>query len=83
MTADSCCGQPASRRRRRPNPAPLPPNPKVKNGVGVLYLGSGRRELHGAASGLVYVVADHRRHFRVDRADVDAIVKSRDFMLQV
>jgi hypothetical protein len=55
----------------------------VKNGVGVLYLGSGRRELHGAASGLVYVVADHRRHFKVDRADVDAIVKSRDFMLQV
>ena len=83
MTDDPCCGQPASRRRRRADLAPLPPNPNVKRGVHLLYLGTGKREVKGSASGLVYVVADHRRHFVVDPADVDALLTSRDFMLRV
>jgi hypothetical protein len=55
----------------------------VKRGVHLLYLGTGKREVKGSASGLVYVVADHRRHFVVDPADVDALLTSRDFMLRV
>ncbi|MFO7548083.1 MAG: hypothetical protein R6X29_04315 [Acidimicrobiia bacterium] len=83
MTVEGCCGQPGSRRRRRPERAPLPPNPEARGGVRMLYLGSGRREVRGAGSGLTYVVTDHRRHFKVDPEDVDDLLESRDFMLQV
>jgi hypothetical protein len=83
MTFEACCGQPKGRQRRRVSNEGLPPNPTVIKGVAVLYLGSGRRDVRGANSGLVYVVSDHRRHFQVDRADLDAMLANRDFMLQI
>ncbi len=83
MTFEACCGQPKGRQRRRVSNEELPPNPTVAKGVAVLYLGSGRRDVQGTGSGLVYVVSDHRRHFKVDRSDLDALLTSRDFMLQI
>lgn len=71
-----CCGQPA-RVRRRPAPEPLPANPRVANGVRLLYLGSGLRELRGAESGFVYRVADQRRDFVADAADVKGLLRNR------
>jgi hypothetical protein len=62
---------------RSPQPRPIPANPRVANGVRLLYLGSGLRELRGAESGLVYRVADRRRDFVADPADVKALLRHR------
>lgn len=83
MTVDACCGQPRSRRRSRPAPEPLPANPTVGGGVALVYLGSGLRDVEGSSSGLHYFVAGHRRHFRAEPGDVDALLRSREFMLRV
>lgn len=83
MSDEPCCGQPVSRRRRRAPPDPLPANPRVKDGVTLLFVGSGKREVRGPASGLTYVVAEHRRRFEADAGDVDQLLRSRDFMLQI
>jgi hypothetical protein len=83
MTAEACCGQPGSRRRSRPAPEPLPANPTPAGGVAMVYLGSGLREVQGSSSGLRYVVAGHRRHFRAEPSDVEGLLRSRDFMLRV
>jgi hypothetical protein len=48
----------------------------------MLFLGSGRREVRGKASGLAYVVADHRRDFRAAPEDVDQLLSGRDFILR-
>ena len=48
----------------------------------MIFLGSGRRDIRGRASGLTYVVADSRRHFRVDPDDVDQLLRQRDVILQ-
>lgn len=79
---DGCCGQPTRQRRSRARSEPLPPNPKLTRGVGMIFLGSGRRDIRGRASGLTYVVADSRRHFRVDPDDVDQLLRQRDVILQ-
>lgn len=82
MSNSGCCGQMTGRKSRRAAPEKLPDNPRV-DGVRVIYVGSGRRDLKGHASGLTYYVADHRRHFRVHPDDIKALLRSRDFMLQI
>jgi len=76
-----CCGPPV-RARRLPRPEPLPVNPRVANGMRLLYLGSGLRELRGAESGLVYRVADQRRDFIADPADVKGLLRNRFVILR-
>lgn len=76
-----CCGQPV-RARRLSAPSQLPSNPRIANGVRLLYLGSGLRELRGTESGLVYRVADQRRDFVADRADVKGLVRNRFVILR-
>jgi hypothetical protein len=49
----------------------------------MVYLGSGLREVQGPRSGLRYVVAGQRRHFRADPGDVDRLLRGREFMLRV
>jgi hypothetical protein len=83
MTFDGCCGQPRAARQRRRDPAErLPPNPTPKRGIPMIFLGSGRRDVRARASGLTYVVAGHRRHFRADPDDVDDLLRDRDFILR-
>jgi hypothetical protein len=76
-----CCGQPV-RARRLPTPIRLPSNPRIANGLRLLYLGSGLRELRGTESGLVYHVADQRRDFVADRADVNGLLRNRFVILR-
>ncbi len=65
MTFNGCCGQPSRARARRRDPAErLPPNPTPKRGIPMIFLGSGRRDVRAPVSGLTYVVAGQRRHFR-------------------
>lgn len=83
MTFDGCCGQPSRvRKRRREPPERLPQNPTPKGGVPMIFLGSTRRDVRAPVSGLTYVVASHRRHFRVHPDDVDALLRHRDFILK-
>jgi hypothetical protein len=81
MTSSSCCGHPPGKTSRRAPPEKLPDNPRLQ-GVQVIYVGSGRRDVKGGASGLTYHVADHRRHFRAHPDDAKALLRSRDFILQ-
>jgi hypothetical protein len=48
----------------------------------MIFLGSGRREVRGRASGLTYTVANHRRHLRVDPGDVDDLLRDKEFILR-
>jgi hypothetical protein len=83
MVFEGCCGQPArARARRRDRAERLPPNPTPKGGIAMIFLGSGRRDVRASASGLTYVVAGHRRHFRAHPDDVDALLRHRDFILR-
>jgi hypothetical protein len=82
MGFDGCCGQP-TRRRRRPSAEPLPANPRPAGGVAMIFLGTGRRDLIGAESGLTYVVSEHRRHFRADPRDVADLTRRPDVMLRL
>lgn len=82
MTASGCCGQMGKRRPRPAPPEPLPDNPKPAGGVRMIYVGSGRVEVHGARSGLTYILADYRRHFRAHPDDVSQLLRSNDFILQ-
>jgi hypothetical protein len=81
MSFKSCCGQISGKTSRRPAPEKLPDNPHVA-GIPVVYVGAGRRDVKGQASGLTYYVADHRRHFRAHPDDIKALLRSRDFILQ-
>jgi hypothetical protein len=82
MSNSGCCGQMPGRKSRRPTPEKLPDNPRV-DGVRIIYVGSGRRDVKGSASGLTYYLADHRRHFRAHPDDVKALLRSRDFILHI
>ena len=81
MGFEGCCGQLGKNRARRPAPAKLPDNPNPPGGVRVIYVGAGYVEVNGAASGLTYILADHRRHFLAHPTDVDKLLSSRDFIL--
>jgi hypothetical protein len=50
--------------------------------VRLLYLGAGLRELRGAESGLVYLVADQRRDFVADPADVKGLLRNSFVILR-
>ena len=76
-----CCGQPV-RARRLPAPRQLAANPRIAKGVRLLYLGAGLRELRGAESGLVYLVADQRRDFVADPADVKGLLRNSFVILR-
>ncbi len=82
MAISGCCGQLPGRKSRRAPPEKLPDNPRLK-GVRIVYVGSGRRDVKGAASGLTYYVADYRRHFHVHPDDAPTLLRSRDFILQI
>jgi hypothetical protein len=53
----------------------LPSNPKLAEGVRMLFLGTGRRELLGPESGLKYFVSENRRHFTVHSDDAAKLLK--------
>ena len=72
----ACCGHPSGGRRARA-PA-LPANPKVPGGTRLLFVGSGRAELRGDASGSLYHVSDHRRVFVVHPNDASGILQHPD-----
>jgi hypothetical protein len=78
----SCCGNLSARKHNRAPPEKLPDNPRL-DGMRLIYLGSGRRDVKGAVSGLTYHVADHRRHFQAHPDDAKALLRSRDFILQI
>jgi hypothetical protein len=48
----------------------------------MIYVGSGRVEVKGIHSGLTYILADYRRHFRAHPGDVSQLLRLRDFILQ-
>jgi hypothetical protein len=48
----------------------------------MIYVGSGRVDVKGVSSGLAYVLADYRRHFRAHPDDVSHLLRSPDFILQ-
>jgi hypothetical protein len=81
MGFNGCCGQMSGTRARRPAPAKLPDNPNPEGGVRVIYVGTGYVKVKGKASGLTYVLADHRRHFRAHPNDLKDLLSSRDFIL--
>lgn len=81
MSFKGCCGQPLGKSSRRAAPEKLPDNPRMA-GVRLVYVGAGRRDVKGPASGLTYYLADYRRHFRAHPDDVKALLRSRDFILQ-
>lgn len=74
-----CCGG-TLRRRRVQNRTPLPPNPRLKEGVDVVYLGSGDVSIVGEVTKLNYFASDHRRHLRVASDDAPGILRRRDFI---
>jgi hypothetical protein len=77
-----CCGQNRARKWRKTVREHLPENPKVAGGIKLVYLGSGRAELIGRASGGHYHVSDHRRHFVAAPEDVDQLVRRKDVMMK-
>ena len=82
--ANGCCGQPTLRMRRRAaakETEELPDNPEVPGGIPLLYLGSGRKDLHGSGSGLTYAVSERRRHFVAHPEDAPALIKNRCVIL--
>jgi hypothetical protein len=78
-----CCGQPGPRRITiKKHVEPLPANPDVgSDGVPLLYLGVGRKELRGAET-RTYVVADHRRGFVAHSNDVRTLLRNRFVILE-
>jgi hypothetical protein len=48
----------------------------------MIFLGVGRRDVRASGSGLTYVVASQRRHFRAHPDDVDGLLRHRDFILR-
>lgn len=48
----------------------------------MIFLGSGRRDVHARASGLTYVVSSRRRHFRAHPDDVDDLLRRQGFILR-
>jgi hypothetical protein len=81
MAFEGCCGQLPKKRARRVPPT-LAANPNPAGGVKIIYVGSGYAEVPGKISGLTYVVADYRRHFKAHPDDVAALLRSRDFILE-
>jgi hypothetical protein len=77
-----CCGQPGPRIKIRKETEPLPANPDIGDeGVPLLYLGAGRKELRGAES-RTYIVADHRRGFVAHSDDVRTLLRNRFVILE-
>lgn len=59
----------------------LPPNPLLRDGVRVLYLGTARRRVEGAATGYVYFADPRRREIEVAEADLPSVLAHRAFVL--
>ena len=78
MKDSPCCGQLTQRRDSTEN---LPANPSIMNGVEMIYLGAGQRQIIGSKSGLTYHVSDHRRRFQANRDDVRALAEIKDLIL--
>lgn len=77
----ACCGQ-VARRATLARDERLPANRRPRDGVRLLYLGAGRRDLVGAQTGTVYVVSDHRRQFLAAEGDVPALLRDRTVILR-
>ena len=75
----SCCGHPGT---RRDTEAILPDNPIVPDGIQIIYLGAGVRDLRGDQSGLLYHVSNHRRTITIASIDLDHFIADSDFMLK-
>jgi len=80
-TISTCCGSHV-RRKTETVKEPLIPNPVVKNGVNLIYVGSGNINLKGAGTGSVYHASDHSRHFRVYNEDKDSILRNQYIILK-
>lgn len=74
MMNNSCCGS-YSKQKVEKVKEQIPPNPKVHGGIALIYVGSGRKSFKGHATGSVYYVSDHLRHFRVYTEDADSILR--------
>jgi hypothetical protein len=73
-----CCGHPNSQRIRvRPV---LPINPTVKNGVSLLFMGSGTVELAGSVSGNRYTVSENRRKFLAEIEDLENLLERTEII---
>ena len=59
---------------------PLPPNPTVEHGVRVVFMGTSRKRIEGAATGLVYHAAPERRDIVVAAADAASVLANRAFV---
>ena len=76
-----CCGHPGHPSTTRPRRAPaMPANPKISGGVRCLFVGSGRLELTGSASGHMYYLSDHRRAFFAHADDVADLLRHADII---
>lgn len=70
-----CCGS-YSKQKAVKEKEPIPPNPKISGGVSLIYVGSGKKSFKGKATGSVYYVSDHARHFRVYFEDADSLLRN-------
>lgn len=61
-------------------PVPLPPNPAVEHGVRVVFMGTSRKRIEGAATGFVYHAAPERREIVVAAADAASVLANRAFV---
>ena len=59
---------------------PLPPNPPVEHGVRVVFMGTSRKRIEGAATGHVYHAAPERREIVISTADVASVLANRAFV---
>ena len=73
---NSCCGS-YSKQKIVQEKEPLPANPKISGGVALIYVGSGTTSFKGHATGSLYHVSDHSRHFRAHAEDADSLLSNR------
>jgi hypothetical protein len=55
-------------------------NPDVKNATTIIYVGSEKKKLKGDMSGLTYYVSPQQRYVKVDKSDVELILRGSDFI---
>ncbi len=68
-----CCGSYSPQKKLNKKEF-IPSNPKIKGGVALIYVGAGKKKFKGMATGFVYHVSDHSRHFNVHTEDADALL---------
>lgn len=75
MINSPCCGS-YSKRKVVKEKESIPPNPKINGGIALIYVGSGKKSFTGKATGAIYYVSDHMRHFNAHKEDADDILRN-------